>query len=101
MSIIDFPIGRCEAVREMVLLDATQQECACEHGCPPDFDCPLVAYFSEVSGLSDETAAALKLSGLGAETFAALKLGGPGDGTAVAVKLGGKCLKQPRPAVPA
>ena len=101
MSIIVFPIGRCEAVREMVLLDATQQECACEHGCPPDFDCPLVAYFSEVSGLSDETAAALKLSGLGAETFAALKLGGPGDGTAVAVKLGGKCLKQPRPAVPA
>ena len=101
MSIIDFPIGRCEAVREMVLLDATQHECACEHGCPPDFDCPLVAYFSEVSGLSDETAAALKLSGLGAETFAALKLGGPGDGTAVAVKLGGKCLKQPRPAVPA
>ena len=75
MSIINFPIGRCEAVREMVLLDATQHECACEHGCPPGFDCPLAGYFAEVSGLSDETAAALKLSG--------------------------KCLKRARPAAPA
>ncbi len=74
MSIIDFPIGRCEAVREMVLLDATQHGCACEHGCPPGFDCPLAGYFAEVSGLSDETAAALKLSG--------------------------KCLKRARPAAP-
>ena len=101
MSIIDFPIGRCEAVREMVLLDATQQECACEHGCPPDFDCPLTAYFSEVSGLSDETAAALRLSGLSDETVAALKLGSPGDGTTAALRLSGTCMKQARAAVPA
>ena len=51
MSIIDSPIGRCEAVHEMVLLDETQQECACEHGCPPGFDCPLAGYFAKVSGL--------------------------------------------------
>jgi hypothetical protein len=63
MSIIDSPIGRCEAVHEMVLLDETQQECACEHGCPPGFDCPLAGYFAEVSGLSEEDAAALKRAG--------------------------------------
>ena len=63
MSIIDSPIGRCEAVHEMVLLDETQQECACEHGCPPGFDCPLAGYFAEVSGLSEEDAATLKLAG--------------------------------------
>lgn len=63
MSIIDSPIGRCEAIHEMVLLDETQQECACEHGCPPGFDCPLAGCFAEVSGLSDEHAAALKQAG--------------------------------------
>ena len=35
MSFIDSPIGRCEAVREMVLTDQTQRQCALEHGCPP------------------------------------------------------------------
>ncbi|HQZ02410.1 MAG TPA: hypothetical protein PL024_10700 [Thauera sp.] len=63
MSIFDSPIGRCEAVKEMVLLDETQRECACEHGCPPGFDCPLAGHFVEVSGLSDETAEALRLAG--------------------------------------
>jgi hypothetical protein len=60
MSIIDSPLGRCEAIREMVLLDTTQQECACEHGCPPDRDCRLADCFAEVSGLSAEHAAELK-----------------------------------------
>jgi hypothetical protein len=44
----------------MVLLDGTQHECACEHGCPPGFECPLASYFAEVSGLSAEHAAALE-----------------------------------------
>ncbi|CAH1747270.1 conserved protein of unknown function [Thauera humireducens] len=63
MSIIDSPIGRCEAVHEMVLLDETQQECACEHGCPPGFDCPLAGYFAEVSGLSEVGAEVMKHAG--------------------------------------
>ncbi|HQU88143.1 MAG TPA: hypothetical protein PK620_06365 [Denitromonas sp.] len=56
MSGIDSPIGRCEKVREMVLLDETQGECACEHGCPPGQDCPLEGHFAQVSGMSDATA---------------------------------------------
>lgn len=53
MSFIDSPIGRCEEVREMVLLDETQQECAGEHGCAPGAECPLKGYFTEVSGVED------------------------------------------------
>jgi hypothetical protein len=53
MSFFDSPVGRCEAVREMVLLDETQQECACEHGCAPGCECPLKGYFAEQSGVSD------------------------------------------------
>lgn len=53
MSFIDSPIGRCEEVREMVLLDETQQECAGEHGCAPGTKCPLKGYFTEVSGVED------------------------------------------------
>lgn len=53
MCFFDSPVGRCEAVRELVLLDETQQECACEHGCPPGFDCPLKNIFTEQSGVSD------------------------------------------------
>ena len=49
MSFFDSPIGRCEAVHEMVLLDETQRECAREHGCPPDRVCPLEAYFEDES----------------------------------------------------
>ncbi len=51
MSIFDAPVGRCEAVREMVLLDETQQECAREHACPPGRRCPLEGCFSTCSGL--------------------------------------------------
>jgi hypothetical protein len=53
MSYFDSPIGRCEAVREMVLLDETQHECAREHGCAPGFACPLKGCFARHSGVSD------------------------------------------------
>jgi len=59
MCFLDSPIGRCEAVKEMVLLDETQMECAREHGCPPGRDCPLEGCFAEKSGVSEETLAAL------------------------------------------
>lgn len=55
MAMFDSPVGRCEAVKEMVLLDQTQQECAHEHDCPPDMNCPLEGRFAEESGLSAET----------------------------------------------
>lgn len=45
MSVFDSPIARCDAVREMVLTDETQAECAREHECPPDRICPLCGYF--------------------------------------------------------
>jgi hypothetical protein len=41
MSFIDSPISSCNAVREMVLTDQTQRECALEHGCPSGRSCPL------------------------------------------------------------
>ena len=47
MSYIDSPIARCDAVREMVLTDETQAQCAREHGCPPGRVCPLCGYFVE------------------------------------------------------
>lgn len=47
MSIFDSPIARCEAIREMVLTDETQAECAREHECPPSRACPLGRYFVE------------------------------------------------------
>lgn len=47
MCFFDSPIGRCEAVQEMVLLDETQEECACEHDCPKDRVCPLAGYFAD------------------------------------------------------
>lgn len=53
MCFFDSPIGRCEAVREMVLLDETRRECAGEHDCPPGFKCPLEGRFATVSGLSE------------------------------------------------
>lgn len=56
MSIFDSPIARCEAVHEMVLTDETQAECAREHDCPPDRECPLQGCFPAVSGMADETA---------------------------------------------
>jgi len=53
MSFIDSPIGRCEVVREMVLTDQTQSQCACEHGCAPGLKCPLEGCFAEISGVSE------------------------------------------------
>ncbi|MDD2988284.1 MAG: hypothetical protein PHI64_04915 [Zoogloea sp.] len=55
MSFIDTPISRCEAVREMVLTDQTQGQCAHEHECPPGRQCPLDGCFAEVSGITEET----------------------------------------------
>lgn len=53
MSVFDAPIARCEAVREMVLTDETQIECAREHECPPGRDCPLDGCFATQSGVSE------------------------------------------------
>lgn len=53
MSFIDSPISRCEAVREMVLTDQTQRQCALEHGCPPGRKCPLDGCFAEISGVTE------------------------------------------------
>lgn len=53
MSFFDSPIARCEVVREMVLTDETQAECAREHNCSPGLKCPLCGYFTETSGLSE------------------------------------------------
>lgn len=66
MSGFDSPIGRCEAVKEMVLLDETQAECAAEHGCKPGQACPLEGCFAQVSGLSDEHAEAMAADAAGA-----------------------------------
>ncbi len=57
MSIFDGPIARCEAVHEMVLTDETQLECAREHGCPADRQCPLQGWFTETSGVAECAAA--------------------------------------------
>lgn len=54
MSFIDTPISRCEAVREMVLTDQTQGQCAHEHDCPPGRQCPLDGCFAEVSGITED-----------------------------------------------
>ncbi|AUM01010.1 hypothetical protein C3497_12635 [Zoogloeaceae bacteirum Par-f-2] len=51
MSFFDSPIAPCTTVHEMVLLDETQQECAHEHHCPPERECPLAGCFTEVSGI--------------------------------------------------
>ena len=53
MCFIDSPISRCEAVREMVLTDQTQAECAREHECPPGRHCPLDGCFAEISGVTE------------------------------------------------
>ena len=53
MSYFDGPIGRCEAVHEMVLTDQTQRPCALEHGCPPGRQCPLDGCFARQSGLAE------------------------------------------------
>lgn len=64
MSYFDSPLARCEAVRELVLTDETQAECAREHHCPPGFQCPLSGYFTENSGLSEEATLETLASGV-------------------------------------
>lgn len=54
MTFIDSPIGRCEAMKAMVLLDETQAECAREHNCPPGCECPLHGCFTPMSGIAIE-----------------------------------------------
>lgn len=49
MCYFDSPVGRCEIVREMVLLDQTQADCAREHECRRTRHCQLSAYFAEPS----------------------------------------------------
>lgn len=58
MSFFDSPIARCEAVRQMVLTDETQAQCAREHDCPAGFACPLCGYFTETSGIAEEASVA-------------------------------------------
>jgi len=53
MCFFDSPVGRCEVVRELVLLDETQRECSREHGCAAGQICPLEGYFTECSGVTD------------------------------------------------
>lgn len=55
MCFFDSPVGRCEVVREMVLLDETQAECAREHGCTAGHKCPLAGCFARVSGVAEAT----------------------------------------------
>lgn len=59
MCTFDSPVGRCEEVKGMVLLDETQAECAREHGCPPGTKCPLDGCFVTVSGISEAVAEAM------------------------------------------
>ncbi|MDD2884949.1 MAG: hypothetical protein PHT48_07910 [Dechloromonas sp.] len=53
MSVFDAPVARCDAVREMVLTDETECECAREHDCPPGRICPLHGYFTDTSGQAE------------------------------------------------
>ena len=46
----DSPIASCNAIREYVLTDQTQQQCAREHDCPADRVCPLLGYFVDSGG---------------------------------------------------
>lgn len=54
MSTFDSPVARCEVVREMVLTDQTQLDCAHEHDCPADSGCPLCAYFAAAGESAEE-----------------------------------------------
>ncbi len=54
MSFIDSPMARCEFAHAIVLTDETQSECAREHECPPGTVCPLCAYFTETSGITED-----------------------------------------------
>lgn len=74
MCFFDSPVGRCEAVRELVLLDETQKECAREHHCAPDFKCPLKGWFTEQSGVSDPASVPAKARARGRRATPAPKL---------------------------
>ena len=67
MSTFDSPIGRCEAKKEMVLLDETEAECAAEHGCKEGAECPLHGQLAKVSGLSDAQAERIAQGKAGAD----------------------------------
>lgn len=56
MSGFDAPIGRCEAMRTMVLTDQTEHDCKLEHGCPPGRDCPLAGCLAVAHVLDSSTA---------------------------------------------
>lgn len=61
MSGFDVHFAPCAAVGEMVITDQTQLECAAEHECPPDRQCPLDGCFAEISGLVEEVPPELHL----------------------------------------
>ena len=42
----DSPIEACPACGQMVVLDQTHRECAREHQCNTDVECPLRKYFT-------------------------------------------------------
>lgn len=42
----DSPIEPCPVCGQMVVLDQTQHECACEHDCPSETPCPLQKFFT-------------------------------------------------------
>jgi len=60
MSAFDSPVSRCYAVRELVLTDETQAECAHEHECPADRACPLDGYFVDEEALRQRMEEALQ-----------------------------------------
>lgn len=44
----DSPFDLCPVCGQMVLLDQTQVECAREHSCATDTECPLKKYFTGI-----------------------------------------------------
>jgi hypothetical protein len=44
----DSPIEPCPVCGQMVLLDQTQSECAIEHHCSSDTECPLQKFFTGI-----------------------------------------------------
>jgi hypothetical protein len=49
MSYFDTPIGRCEAMQIMVVIDQTEQECMQDNGCPAGRHCSLSRCLSPAS----------------------------------------------------
>lgn len=43
MSYFDVPLGRCEVMRTMVMIDQTEAECTLDNGCPVGRRCALAA----------------------------------------------------------